>query len=162
MMMQLPTRLEGAISRLYKAYYQTELNPECPKNCAVGNICNNTDTWEHLTVAHGSLKLSYVGLVNENFGKRIFGYSPMELLQIEVVFLKGCGYQVPVNRNLKRPSKPANQDVLFDALCDTVEFLCKLDHVSNVMDNSMLINGNFLNYERPPVIDKSTMISNIQ
>ena len=101
-------------------------------------MCDNTDTWNYITETNGSLKLSYLGILNENLGRKIFGYSPKELLQIEFIFLKGCGYNLPLVRGSKRPENPTNKDLLFNGLCDTVEFLCKLDHIPNVMDYSKL------------------------
>jgi len=136
--MKTSPRLEQAITKLYLAFHRGALHPECCKSCAVGNICDNTDTWNYLTESHGSLKLSYLGILNENLGRKIFGYSPKELLQIEFIFLKGCGYSLPLGRGSKRPENPTNKDLLFNGLCDTVEFLCKLDHVPNVMDYSKL------------------------
>jgi hypothetical protein len=136
--MKTTARLEHAITKLYIAFHNDMLHPECCKSCAVGNICNNTDTWKYLTEVHGSTELSYLGKLNENFERKIYGYSPKELLQIEVVFLKGCGYNVPLIRGSKRPENPKDKDLLFKGLCDTVEFLCKLDHVPNVMDYSKL------------------------
>ena len=136
--MKTPKRLERAITKLYTAFHKGELHPEFAKSCAVGNICDHTDTWNYLTETHGSLQLSYIGLVNENFGRKIHGYSPKELLQIEVVFLKGCGYSVPLVRGSKRPKDPTDKDLLFKGLCDTVAFLCQLDQVPNVMDYSKL------------------------
>ena len=137
-MMKTTPRLEHAITKLYLAFHNNMLHPECCKSCAVGNICNNTDTWKYLTEAHGSVELSYLGKLNENFGRKIYGYSPSELLQIEAVFLKGCGYGIPLFRGSKKPKKPTDKDLLFNGLCDTVEFLCKLDHVPNVLDYSRL------------------------
>ena len=136
--MNIPPRLERAITKLYTAFHSDALHPDCCKSCAVGNICDNTDTWNYLTEAHGSLKLSYIGQLNENFGRKIYGYSPKELLQIELVFLKGCGYGLPLGRGSKRPKNPKDKDLLFNGLCDTVAFLCHLDYVPNVMDYSKL------------------------
>jgi hypothetical protein len=136
--MKTTLRLERAITKLYLAFHKGTLYPQCCKSCAVGNICDNTDTWKYLTDLHGSLQLSYLGKLNENFGRKIYGYSPKELLQIEVVFLKGCGYSVPLMLGSKKPLNPTNKDLLFNGLCDTVEFLCKLDNVPNVMDYSKL------------------------
>ena len=99
--MKTPQRLERALTKLYTAFHSGELNPECIGGCAVGNICDNTTTWSYLTEAHGSLKLSYIGNLNEYFGRRVFGYSPSELMQIEVVFLKACGYEVPLKSGSK-------------------------------------------------------------
>ncbi len=134
----MTTRLNNALTKLYKAFHNNELHPECCKKCAVGNICDNTDTWKHLTDVHGSVKLNYVGLVNQNFGKRIHGYTPLELLQIEAEFLKGCGYSGPIDRNCKRPKDPTQTDNLFNGLCAVVAYLCKLDHIPNVMDYTKL------------------------
>jgi hypothetical protein len=136
--MKATTRLEQAITKLYVAFHNGLLNPECCNSCAVGNICDNTDTWKYLTDTHGSLKLSQLGMLNENFGRKIHGYSPKELLQIELVFLKACGYDLPLVANSKRPDKPINKDILFNGLCATVELLCILDNVPNVMDYSKL------------------------
>lgn len=134
----MSSRLEQAIQKLYVAFHSDQLNPECCISCAVGNICDNHDSWKHLTPAHGSLDLTYVGLVNERLGRRINGYTPQELLQIEAVFLKACGYELPVQRNSKRPSNPQDKEVLFNGLCAVVAFLCKLDGVDDVMDFSKL------------------------
>lgn len=136
--MKTSPRLERAITKLYTAFHKGELHPECCKSCAVGNICDNTDTWNYLTEVHGSTQLSYIGMLNENFGRKIHGYSPSELLQIEVEFLKGCGYSVPLVRGSKRPKDPTNKDVLFNGLCSTVAFLCKLDNIPDVMEYSRL------------------------
>jgi hypothetical protein len=79
-----------------------------------------------------------VGLVNQNFGRRFNGYSPLELLQIEAEFLKGCGYTLPINHKNNKPKNPTDKDVLFNGLTAVVELLCKLDGVLNVMDYSKL------------------------
>ncbi len=131
-------RLNNSLSKLYNAFHSNELNPECCKKCAVGNICDNTDTWKHLTDIHGSVKLNYVGAVNQSFGKRIHGYTPLELLQIEAEFLKGCGYSGPIDRNCIKPEDPTNKENMFNGLCKVVEFICKLDNVPNVMDYTKL------------------------
>ena len=136
--MKTPPRLENALRKLYKAFHEGMLHPECCKQCAVGNILDNTDTWKHLTDLHGSLKLNYVGMVNQNFGKKFNGYTPLELLQIEAEFLKGCGYTLPLNGNGKKPQTPTDKEILFNGLNKTVEFLCELDGVENVMDYSKL------------------------
>lgn len=135
--MKTPTRFDRAISKLYQAFHNDELHPECCKRCAVGNICDNTENWIYLTEAHGSLQLSYIGRLNEQFGRRVYGYTPKELLQIETVFLQGCGYEVPLRTNSKKP-EVLTKTILFNGLCATVEFLCQLDHIPNVLDYSKL------------------------
>lgn len=136
--MKISKRLENAINKLYVAFHNNQLNPECCKHCAVGNICANTDSWKHLTDMHGSVELSYVGRVHEGLGRKFQGYSPMELLQIEATFLKGCGYTLPLNQDTKKPSDPTSKETLFNGLCAVVEYLCKLEGVKNVMDYSKL------------------------
>ena len=137
-----PLRLEQAIRRLYTAFHNDKLHPECAKQCAVGNICDNTDSWKHLSDRHGSTKLNYVGIVNQNFGKKFFGYTPLELLQIEAIFLKGCGYSLPLNHNGTRPENPKDKNILFNGLSEVIEFLCALDNLENVMDCSKLLDYN--------------------
>ncbi|WP_318543728.1 hypothetical protein [Marixanthotalea marina] len=99
--MKTSIRLEHAINKLYKAFYNNELHPECCKQCAVGNILDNTDAWKHFSDHHGSLDLNYIGRLNESFGKKFNGYTPKELLRIEATFLKACGYQLPFHHKNK-------------------------------------------------------------
>jgi len=135
--MNLPQRFEQAVRKLYRAFHNDELNPECCRHCAVGNILDNQDHWKHFTEKHGSLELTYVGLVNEKFGKRFNGYSPTELLKIEAAFLKGCGYVLPMNREQPKPDS-VDKDTLFMGLSEVITHLCKLEGISNVMDCSAL------------------------
>lgn len=136
--MTTPYRLEQAINKLYTAFHNDTLHPECCKSCAVGNICDNTDSWKYLSDTHGSVILNYVGRVNEGFGRKINGYIPSELLQIEAVFLQGCGYSLPLKRQSVRPKDPTSKEVLFNGLCAVITYLCALDRVDNVMDYSKL------------------------
>ncbi len=136
--MKTSKRLENAITKLYNAFHKGELRPDCCIQCAVGNICDNTDTWKLLTEGHGSLKLNYLGTLNQNFGRTIFGYTPLELLHIEAEFLKGCGYNLPITKTSTKPKNPKDKDLQFNGLCLVVALLCKLDNVPNVMDFSKL------------------------
>ncbi|WP_299552628.1 Na(+)-translocating NADH-quinone reductase subunit F [Seonamhaeicola sp.] len=132
--MKTTPRFESAINKLYTAFHNNMLNPECCKQCAVGNILDNTDSWKHLSDYHGVLKLNYVGKVHQSFGRRFNGYSPLELLQIEMTFLKACGYQLPMHHKNKKPDNPTDKDVLFNGLSEVITLLCKLDDIPNVMD----------------------------
>lgn len=131
-------RFDRAIEKLYIAFHNNTLHPECSKQCAVGNICNNTDSWRHLSDRHGSTTLNYVGLVNQNFGKRFFGYTPLELLQIEAIFLKACGYSLPLNHKGTRPDDPTDKEILFKGLSAVIHFLCSLDDIDDPLDFSKL------------------------
>ncbi|MCX7550800.1 Na(+)-translocating NADH-quinone reductase subunit F [Xanthomarina sp. F2636L] len=145
-------RLELAIQKLYTAFQNDGLHPECCKQCAVGNILDTTDSWKHFSDQHGSLNLNYVGLVNQNFGKTFNGYSPLELLQIEAEFLKACGYQLPLNHNNKRPKNPTDKDVLFLGLSAVVAYLCQLDEIPDVMDCSELFQYEIKNNPNRPLV----------
>lgn len=136
--MKAPRRLENAVQKLYIAYHNNELHPECCKSCAVGNILDRTDAWKHLSDDHGSLHLNYVGKVHQAFGRRFNGYTPLELLHIEATFLKACDYELPFRHNHKRPENPKDKDLLFNGLSEVVRFLCQLDGVPNVMDYTRL------------------------
>ncbi len=132
------TRFEQAITKLYNAFHQGRLQPECACQCAVGNIVDNKDFWKHFSDDHGSLKLNYVGYINQEFGKRFNGYSPSELLQIEAAFLKGCGYSLPLRYNGVKPQRPNDKEIQFEGLSAAIEVLCKLDGLDNIMDYSKL------------------------
>ena len=131
-------RLEHAINKLYNAFHNNELDPECCLKCAVGNILDHKDAWKHLSDRHGSLQLNYVGIVHQNIGRKFNGYSPMELLKIEASFLKGCGYSIPLTRLGTKPQNPKDKEILFNGLCETISTLCALDGIDDVMDYSKL------------------------
>lgn len=132
--MKTTKRLEKALNKLYTAFHNSTLNAECCNYCAVGNICDNTDSWKHLSDSHGSLQLNYVGKVHQNLGRKFHGYTPLELLKIESEFLKGCGYILPLNHKNPKPKDPTSKETLFNGLCAAVEYLCFLDDIDNVMD----------------------------
>lgn len=136
--MYTPIRLEKAITKLYIAFHNNTLHPECCKSCAVGNILDNTEAWKHLSDSHGSIVLNYVGKVHQGLGRKFCGYSPQELLHIEAVFLNACGYSLPLVYKGMKPSDPTDKDVLFQGLSETIAFLCRLDDVTNVMEYSKL------------------------
>tara|TARA_R110002110_G_scaffold334443_2_gene545383 strand:+ start:219 stop:671 length:453 start_codon:yes stop_codon:yes gene_type:complete len=136
--MKTTPRLESALRKLYTAFHNNTLNPECCKQCAVGNILNHTDSWKHLSDSHGALELNYVGKVNQTLGRKFNGYSPLELLKIENIFLSSCGYQLPLHYKNEKPQNPTDKAVLFNGLCAVISFLCELDNIKNVMDYKRL------------------------
>lgn len=135
--MQTTKRFDAAINKLYNAFHNNTLNPLCCNQCAVGNILDNKDFWKHLSNYNGSLQLNYVGVVNQNLGKRFNGYTPLELLEIEMVFLKSCGYKLPLHTK-NQSKKAVTKDHLFVGLEAVVSKLCQLDSIQNVMDCSEL------------------------
>ena len=139
--MKTTQRFDAAVSKLYNAFHNNTLNPLCCNQCAVGNILDNNDFWKHLSNYNGSLELNYVGLVNQNLGKRFNGFTPIELLQIEMAFLSACGFQLPLHSN-NTSKKRITKDNLFKGLEAVVSKLCELDHIPNVMDCSKLFEYN--------------------
>lgn len=136
--MNTPYRLEQAIIKLYNAFHNNRLNPEDCTACAVGNILDNLDSWKHLSNDHGSLNLSYVGRVHQNLGRKFNGYTPLEILQIEKVFLEACGFAIPLCHYNKKPLNANTKETLFNGLCAVVAYLCRLENIPNVMDYSKL------------------------
>ena len=134
--MDLPSRLEQALTKLYTAFYQDRLDPENCKYCAVGNICDNQDFWKHFTDIHGSEQLNYLGQLNQEFGKTFKGYSPKELLKTEAVFLNGCGYTFSPRKRLLKPAEKIDRDMMFNGMYSVVAYLCAIDGLSNIMDVS--------------------------
>jgi hypothetical protein len=137
--MKISNRFDNAVRKLYTAFHNNTLNPEDCKQCAVGNILDQKDSWRHLTDVHGSVRLNYVGLVHQNLGRKFNGYTPLELLQIESAFLKGCGYRLGRNY-CHKPDVISDKDILYNGLCEVVSILCELDGIKNVMDCSHLFN----------------------
>ncbi|MGB3606866.1 MAG: Na(+)-translocating NADH-quinone reductase subunit F [Psychroserpens sp.] len=137
--MRTSQRLENAITKLYIAFHNNELHPECCKSCAVGNILDRTESWKYLSDQHGSTTLNYLGNMNQMSNRRFGGYTPLELLHIEATFLKACGYQLPYSRHQNsKPKNPQDKEMLFQGLSEVVAFLCQLDQVPNVMDYTKL------------------------
>lgn len=136
--MDIPKRLEQSLTKLYNAFHNNTLNPECCSACAVGNILDNHYSWKYLSDEHGSLKLSYVGKIHQQLNKKFNGYSPKELLQIEKIFLEACGFKTPLCHYNPKPINPRSKETLFKGLSVVVAYLCKLDNVVNVMDYSRI------------------------
>ncbi|AXP79909.1 hypothetical protein CJ739_814 [Mariniflexile rhizosphaerae] len=136
--MKTSVRLDLAIKKLYTAFHNNELHPECCRQCAVGNILDNKDSWKHLSDHHGAMELNYIGNVHQTLGRKFNGYTPLELLQIEATFLKACGYQLPLHHKNKKPKNPTDKDTLFNGLTEVVTLLCELDTIPNIMDYTKL------------------------
>ena len=132
--MKLPIRLEQAALKLYEAFYDQTLQPDCCHHCAVGNILDRKDFWKHFTDHHGSVRLNYVGLVHQNLGRTYSGYSPLQLLEIESIFLRACGFALPLRRGSTAPE--LTDDQLYQALVVTVNHLCKLEGMNDIMSIS--------------------------
>ncbi|RNC84062.1 MAG: Na(+)-translocating NADH-quinone reductase subunit F [Winogradskyella sp.] len=131
-------RFEAAIKKLYEAFHNNMLNPECCKQCAVGNILDNTESWKYFSDDHGSTNLNYIGRFHQNIGRRFNGYTPLELLTIESIFLKACGYAIPLHYKNEKPKNTTDKEILFKGLTAVVSHLCRIDGIANIMDYSKL------------------------
>lgn len=150
--MKTTLRFDQAIHKLYTAFHRNTLNPECCKQCAVGNLLDQSDAWKHFSEQHGSHHLSYVGQVHEALGRKFNGYRPSELLRIETAFLLGCGFSLPLHHKGDTPKFPTNKDTLFNGLEAAVAELCLLDGRTNMMDCSQL-------FQYEPILENKKMIS---
>ena len=129
--MEHSNRFTQAVTKLYNAFHKGELRASDCTKCAVGNICDNTSGWAYLSKSFGS------GLLSENEEEIAIGiefthetgYSPLEIVTIEKVFLDGCEWN-GFNYN--------NQDNQYRGLCAVIEYLCELEGIPKVMDYSKL------------------------
>ncbi|TXK73646.1 Na(+)-translocating NADH-quinone reductase subunit F [Mesonia sp. HuA40] len=124
--MAFKKRTEKAISKLYIAFHKGELHPNCHCKCAVGNILNQADFWAGFSDNIGKGNLNYVGKVHQVLGRKYAGFTPQELLNIEVIFLKKLKYNSSRNGSY-------NQDDLFYGLEAVIKYLCQLDKQPNLL-----------------------------
>lgn len=131
-MKNLPIRLENAITKLYAAFHNGELQASNCTMCAVGNICDNSMEWAN-KFGHGmDTEMNVlVQITSYNYGYRKLysknGYSGLELHTIEKLFLESM---IGLDITLK--------ETQFKGLCAVVEYLCELDNIPNVMDYTKL------------------------
>lgn len=71
--MRYLNRIESALRKLYVAFNENQLHPECCEQCAVGNILDKTDNWKYLSDHHGSVELNYIGNVPQSIGRKFNG-----------------------------------------------------------------------------------------
>lgn len=123
--MNLPERLEKAITKLYTAFHEEKLNPHKNCACAVGQLVG------HGNWLFGSFRSLSIGEENKGHfnGPNPSGYSLIELRQVEKVFLMEW---------IKTGSRAQNKETQFKGLCAVIEYLCELDGIPNVMDYQKL------------------------
>ena len=135
--METSKRFNEAVNKLYKAFHEDNLKPLSFQQCAVGTILDHKPYWKEFSDANGSLNLNYVGLVHQRLDRKFNGFTPLELLEIEKVFLNACGYSVPLHKN-SFSNKKKSKKVLFKGLEAVIAQLCIFDNIPNVMDCSKL------------------------
>lgn len=130
------SRFDHALNALYEGFYNGALHPEDACRCAVGTICQGWSAWKHFSNDHGSHMLNYVGKVHQGIGRRYFGYLPSELLKIEAAFLRGCGYQLPLDHRNYRPEDPSDPEVQFNGLYAAIAELCNLEGKADILPHT--------------------------
>ena len=140
-------RFDRAVTKLYTAFHNGELDAMDCKHCAVGNICDNRNDWRYTGFYVGAPKEDAI-LFNLNPDKVVSesGYSVVELANIESIFMFG---KIP-NQERKwykdlglsgwsaKDINYDNKENIFIALTRVIEYLCELDNIPNVMDYSKL------------------------
>lgn len=139
--LEVPKRFENAVTKLYQAFHNGELQAADCEMCAVGSICDGHIHWAAYT-DFGDPK-SKIGVVtkteNEDhlrLGKKVIddtGYSIMEILTIEKVFLFAMNF-----KSYDEITENQAKSLQFKGLCAVIEYLCKLDGLENVMDFTSL------------------------
>ena len=124
--MKTTERFDKAVTKLYNAFHNGELNAVDCKACAVGNICDNTGEWR--CYARFDTCDRRIIISSEILPKKIskYGYNKRELATIEMLFLKACGFKKGIDEEQ------------FNGLCAVIEYLCELDNIPNVMDYTKL------------------------
>ena len=141
--MKTSKRFDNAVTKLYNAFHNGELNSMSCSRCAVGNICDNKTEWNRVTGSTLRLE-NYVGDVKEIIDKT--GYSPQELSNIEALFMFGSAdrktrseWADVLNGSIDFYSvKMTKKEAQFKGLCAVVEYLCELDNIPNLMDYTSL------------------------
>ena len=131
-MLKTTKRFDEAVKKLYNAFHENRLNAMDPCACAVGNLCDNSSGW----------CLNYATNEAKNTG-----YSVKELTNVENIFMYGKQW-TPYDINSK------NKELVFEALCAVIEYLCQLDNIPNIMDYKKLFETeeNKLKYELNTII----------
>lgn len=129
--METTKRFESAVTKLYKAFHDGNLSAFNCAKCAVGSMCNGEWEWANVREITTGCNLIHTPNNNEyNLAISIIsktGYSPLEIIQIEEVFLKhfdhGNGF---------------DKESQFKGLCAVIEYLCELDNIPNIMGYTSL------------------------
>lgn len=133
--MKTTERFTNAVTKLYNAFHNGELELTDCKKCAVGNICDNRFDWfDTVSMAKSRDLFRFVKVKHIEIPKEVnsYGYTGVELANIESIFSRAHYRNYPNGRihNIKNAQ--------FNALCAVIEYLCELDGIPNVMDYTCL------------------------
>ena len=143
-------RLDKALDKLYKAFHNGTLDAMDCKHCAVGNLCNNSNSW----IDNGSFLPPPIGAIDRicsSFENKT-GYNLIELSNIEHIFVYGSKPGSPIlfgnyisdyDVKSRLYTKEEQRELQFKGLCAVVEYLCELDGVKNVMDYTDIFKREF-------------------
>lgn len=129
--MKTSERFTNAVTKLYNAFHKGELNAMDACCCAVGNICDNSDTWIFIA-EYNMARFDRDGLT----AIKKTGYSVKEILNIEIKFMYGLLWDEKLTGKENHNHK--DEDGQFKGLCALVEYLCELEGIPNVMDYTIL------------------------
>jgi len=126
--MEIPIRLENAITKLYTAFHEGTLDAlDCTK-CAVGNICNNHEEWkDSFILVETKESIKYHNFkANELILET--GYSHLELANVEQIFVNGYNVAAVFYVGKSYWTSGTASDGLFglyfDATIETDRFYC--------------------------------------
>lgn len=127
--METSNRFNNAVTKLYNAFHKGELNSNYCSMCAVGNICDNSSSWEYAGRFYTGKTYTAGALFNvgQHTVKKT-GYSTEELINVERIFI----------RNVGLGQFDQTKENHFKGLCAVVEYLCELEGIPNVMDYTKL------------------------
>ena len=118
-------RLETAVTKLYNAYHNNELDAYQCSACAVGNILGHGAWLLHVPCEDHFFASSHPYITNN-----CSGYSIIELMNVERLFLT----EIVGSKQTK--------ETQFNGLEAVVKYLCELEGVENFMDYTKLFETN--------------------
>ena len=136
---ELTKRFTDAVTKLYTAFHNNELNKMYCEQCAVGSIVGSS-SWADLLPKYGSLNIARCDdtfykkhepnrIINSIQSVKKTGYSINELEKVENVFMYSH-------------NSCQGKDGQFIGLCAVIEYLCKLDNIPNILDYTSLFEFN--------------------
>lgn len=113
--MKTTKRFDEAVTKLYNAFNEGNLNAYKCKACAVGNICNNTEEWGEIA---GFYANNFHNTIPENIPNYLeTGYSTLELMKVEDLFMN------PINFVTNKTQEE------FNGLMTVIKYLAELDGI---------------------------------
>ncbi|HEX4888553.1 MAG TPA: hypothetical protein VFV37_10950 [Luteibaculaceae bacterium] len=131
-------RFNRAVVKLYTAFHEGTLDAMDCKHCAVGNLCDNQDSWA--SKSFGVIFGDYNRVPKSYKFHNPSRYSNRELVEIECIFIYGSlDRKNPIFSNIISNNyvkwgvytKKEQKELQFKGLCAVIEHLAKLDGIPN-------------------------------